>query len=77
MSDVIAIRVPKKLKEDLQQLNLDYAEDIRRYLERMVKKKKLKKKLEEVEKFRNDLSKKIGLTAPSADIIRGDRERAH
>jgi seryl-tRNA synthetase len=77
MSDVIAIRVSKKLKEDLQQLNLDYAEDVRTYLERMVKKKKLKQKLEEAEKFRNELSKKTGLTAPSADIIRGDRERAH
>jgi hypothetical protein len=77
MSDVIAIRVPKKLKDELQELNLDYAEDVRAHLEKIVKKEKLKKKLEEVEKFRNELGKKTGLTASSADIIRGDRERAH
>jgi len=77
MSDVIAVRVPKKLKDELQELNLDYAEDIRVYLEKIVKKKKLKKKMEEVEKFRNELSRKTGLTAAAADIIRGDRERAH
>jgi hypothetical protein len=77
MSDVIAIRVPKKLKDELQELNLDYAEGVRAHLEKIVKKEKLKKKLEEVEKFRNELGKKTGLTASSADIIRGDRERAH
>ena len=40
MSDVIAVRVPKKLKDELQELNLDYAEDIRVYLEKIVKRKK-------------------------------------
>ena len=77
MSAVIAIRVPKKLKDELQELNLDYAEEVRTYLEGMVKKKKLKKTLREVDKFRNELSKKIGTTQSSADIIRQDREHAH
>jgi len=77
MSDVIAVRVPKKLKDDLQELNVEYAEDVRAYLEKMVKKEKLKKKLEEVEKFRDELGKKTGLTESSADIIRGDREGVH
>ena len=77
MSDVIAVRVPKKLKDELQELKLDYSEEVRAHLEKMVKKEKLKKKLAKVEKFRNELGKKTGLTASSADIIRGDRERAH
>jgi len=77
MSDVIAVRIPKKLKDELQELNLDYAEDVRAHLEKMVKKEKLKKKLEEVQKFRNELGRKTGLTASSADTIRGDRECAH
>ena len=37
MSDVIAIRITKKLKNELQELNLDYADEIRAHLEMMVK----------------------------------------
>ena len=29
MSDVIAVRVSKKLKAEVQELNLDYAEEVR------------------------------------------------
>ena len=77
MSDVIAIRVPKKLKDDLQELNVDYADDIREYLGRMVKKEKLKQVMKEVETFRNELGKKTGITASSADIIRENRDYVH
>ena len=77
MSDVIAVRVSKKLKDELQELNLDYAEEVRECLERMVKRKKLKQVMRHVDRFRNDLSKKAGVTTPSADIIREDREHAH
>ena len=77
MSDVIGIRVPKKLKQELQDLNLDYAEEVRSCLERAVKKKKLEQVMKEIERLRNDLSKKAGETARSADIIREDRDHAH
>jgi len=77
MSDVIAIRVSKKLKDELQELNLDYAEEVRMYLEKVVRQKKLKKAMREVNNLRNELSQKIGTTEPSADIIRQDREHAH
>ena len=77
MSDVIGIRVPKKLKQDLQDLNLDYAEEVRSCLERAVKKKKLEQVMKEIDRFRNDLSKKAGETERSADIIRKDRDHAH
>jgi arsenate reductase-like glutaredoxin family protein len=76
MSDVIAIRVPKKLKEELQELNLDYAQEVRDYLERIVKRKKLKQLMKQIDKSRNELYKKAGVTTPSADIIREDREHA-
>jgi hypothetical protein len=76
MSDVIAVRVPKKLKDELQELNLDYAQEVRECLERMVKRKKLKQLMKQVDKFRNELYKKTGVTTPSADIIREDREHA-
>jgi hypothetical protein len=77
MSDVIAIRVPKKLKEELAKMSLDYSEGVRECLEKMVKKKKIEQKMTELEKFRNKLEKEIGLTSSSADIIREDRDRAH
>ncbi|MGD0995023.1 MAG: antitoxin [Candidatus Bathyarchaeia archaeon] len=77
MSDVIAVRVSKKLKDELQELNLDYAEEVRTCLERMVKRKKLKRAMKDVDKFRNELSKKTGVTVSSADVIRKDREHVH
>lgn len=77
MSDVIAIRVPKKLKDELNELGLDYAEDIREHLERMVKRTKLRKVMKGIDEFRNGLGKKVGMTASSAHIIREDREHGH
>lgn len=77
MSDVIAIRVSKKLKEELRELDFDYVEEVRECLERMVKKKKLKQVMREVDKFRNELTKRTGATIPSADTIRQDREHGH
>jgi hypothetical protein len=76
MSDVIAVRVSKKLKDELQELNLDYAEEVRDCLERMVKRKKLKQLMRQVDRSRNELYKKTGVTTSSADIIREDREHA-
>jgi len=77
MSDVIAVRVTKKLKDELQELNLDYADDVRECLERKVKAEKLKRVLKETEKFRIELEKKTGITTSSADIIREDRDHGH
>ena len=77
MSDVIGVRVPKKLKKELQELDIDYAEEVRTCLERMVKMKKLKTTMKQVDEFRNTLHKKTGLTLSSVDIIREDREHAH
>jgi hypothetical protein len=77
MSDVIAVRISKKLKEDLQELNIDYSEEVRKCLESAVKRKKLKQVMKQVDRFRNELSKKAGVTKSSADIIREDREHAH
>ena len=77
MSDVIGVRVPKRLKQGIEDLNLDYAEEFRSCLERAVKKKKLEQVMKEIDMFRNNLSKKAGETASSADIIREDRDHAH
>jgi hypothetical protein len=77
MSEVIAVRIPKKLKNELQELNVDYAEGVRACLEKLVKVQKAKKALEEASEFRKNLGKKTGVTASGADIIREDRDRDH
>jgi len=77
MSDTISVRVPKKLKNELAEMSLDYADGVRECLEKMVRKKKLEQKLAELEKYRKIIETEIGLTSPSADIIREDRDRVH
>ena len=77
MSDVIAIRVPKKLKEEIQELNIDFADDVRECLERKVKAQKLKQLMKEIDAFRNELGKKTGITESAADSIREDRDHGH
>jgi arsenate reductase-like glutaredoxin family protein len=77
MSAVIAIRVPKKLKDELQEFNIDYAEDVREYLERRVKTEKLRQIVKETDLFRNQLGQKTGITVSSADLIREDRNYGH
>jgi hypothetical protein len=77
MREVIGIRVPKKLKEELQELNLDYAEEVRACFEKMVKQKKLEQVLKEVDRHREEFYKKHGLTPSAADIIRRDRDSDH
>jgi len=77
VSEVIAIRVPKELKKEYIELNPDYAEDLRAYIEKQVKRKKIEKTLQKVDKFRNELGKKTGITQSSAEIIREDRDHGH
>ncbi len=59
MIDAITIRVSKKLKDKIQELNPDYAEEVRAYLEKRVKMKKAKQVMREIDKVRNELSKKL------------------
>ncbi|MGC9130868.1 MAG: antitoxin, partial [Pyrobaculum sp.] len=40
MSVVIGVRVPRRLKEELEKLGINYAEEIRRYLEQRVREEK-------------------------------------
>ena len=51
MSVVIGVRIPKKLKEELEPLGIDYAREIREYLQRRVKEEKAKKLAEALDKI--------------------------
>lgn len=77
MSEVIAIRLPRKLKEEYIELNPGYAEDLRTYIEKQVKRKKIEKTLAEIDEYRAELGKKTGITRPAAEIIREDRDHGH
>lgn len=66
-----------ELKEELNNLGIDYAEEIRDHLEKMVKRDKLRKVMKEVDGFRRKLGKKTGRTSSPSETISEDRERGH
>jgi len=72
MSVVIGVRIPRKLKEELEELGINYAEEIRQYLEKRVREERAKRLLDKIESFR----KKISVIDDnlSAKLIREDRE---
>ena len=72
MSVVIGVRVPKWLKDELERLRINYAKEIREYLEKRVREEKLKKILGEIAEIRRRIGRVEGNLA--AEFIREDRE---
>ena len=72
MSAVIGVRVPKKLKKELEKLGIDYASEVRAYLEKRVREEKTRRALEEIKRIR----KQIGWIDEdlAASLVREDRE---
>ena len=52
MSAVVGVRVPKGLKKELEELNIEYAEDVRRLLEEKVKRKKMEEAMRKLAEVR-------------------------
>ncbi len=77
MSNVIAVRISGELKKELDELDIDYADDVREFLERKVKQRLLAKTLSGIGRHRRKLEKRVGKTSSSVDFIRGDREHGH
>ena len=77
MSAVIAVRVPKKLKDEIRELEVDYTADVRECLEKKVKAKKLKKMMKEIDAFRSALGKKTGISKSAVDLFQEDRNHGH
>jgi len=71
MSVVIGIRVPRKLKEELEKLGINYAKEVREYLMRRVREERAKR-LAKIEEFRSRLRPVRGNL--SAELIREDRD---
>jgi len=56
---------------------MDFADDVRKCLERKVKTEKLKRVMKEIDTFRIEIGKKTGTTESSMDNIREDRDHGH
>ena len=70
MSEVISVRVSKKLKQELEELGIDYAEKVRQYLEELVMMEKRKRALKEAD----ELAKRLISSRPVWMEIREDRD---
>ncbi len=70
---VIGVRVPRRIKEELEKLGIDYAREIREYLVRRVREERAKRLMREID----ELMESIGRVEDnlSAEIIRRDRDR--
>ncbi|AKA74805.1 antitoxin [Saccharolobus solfataricus] len=76
-STVISIRVDERLKKELEELGIDYPELVRRYLEEVVRKEKMRRELREANGIREELLKSHGYYSPSAELVREDRDGYH
>jgi uncharacterized protein YlzI (FlbEa/FlbD family) len=76
MNDVIAIRVPRHLKHEIEELNIN-PDELRDSLDKLVKQKKLEKLMDKIDAFRRKMGKKTGDTGSAAKSIRWDREHGH
>ena len=73
MSVVIGVRIPRRLKEELEELGINYTEEIRQYLEQRVREERAKRLIERIEVFRKRI-KPIEENL-SVMLIREDRDR--
>lgn len=74
MSSVYSVRLPKKLKEEIEQLaNVDWQDETRTFLEERVRKERIKNQIEKANKNK----KCMKITLNVAELIREDREHAH
>lgn len=75
MSSVISIRIRKELKELMDKVDVDWSNEIRKYIEKKVREELKKKFIHDAKKLRE----KIGVESsiPSYKLIREDREHEH
>ena len=72
LSIVIGVRIPRKLKEELEELGVDYTKEIKEYLMRRVREERAKRLVKEVKEFKSRLKPIRGNL--SAEFIREDRD---
>ncbi len=74
MSSVYSVRVPKKLKDEIEILdNVDWQNETRAFLEERVRKERINRQL----KIAMKNKERMNVTLNVAELIREDRERVH
>ncbi len=74
MSTVYSLRIPKALKQALEQLeDINWQAELRVFLERKVRLEYTRRQLKEARSLRARMKRRIS----SAEIIREDRKTAH
>ncbi len=56
-SVVISIRVPKKLKEELDRLGINYSKAVREFLEELVRREKARRLREKMEELKRSIGR--------------------
>ncbi|MDK2372777.1 MAG: antitoxin [Candidatus Korarchaeota archaeon] len=72
MSAVIGVRVPKKLKEELEKLEINYSEEIRKFLEDLIRKKRAERVMRRLRELERSVGRVEGNL--SVELVREDRE---
>ena len=73
--DVISIRISEELKKELKEYKINYNNEVRIYLELLIKKEQIKEKLNDINNTRNKMEVKYGMFDDSCKLIRDDRDR--
>ncbi len=68
-SVTIHVRIPRRLKEELDRLGINVSEEVRRLLERRVRAERLRRLLEEAEQH------PIRVSRDTTALIRADRDQ--
>ncbi len=71
-SAVIGVRVPKKLKEELEKLEINYSEEIRKFLEDLVRRKRAERIMRRLRELERSIGRVEGNL--SVELVREDRE---
>ncbi|MBS7619003.1 antitoxin [Candidatus Bathyarchaeota archaeon] len=74
MSVTISVRIPRRLKELLEELGVDWYSEVKKHLETLVDKELSNMMLSEADRIRRSIGRR---TSSAAEIIREDREHAH
>ncbi len=75
MSVVISVRVRKEVKEELEKMGINVAEEVRNFLEEMVWRMKVKKEIEEINKLLESV--KPSPEGFAVKSVREDRDESH
>ncbi|BAN90240.1 type II toxin-antitoxin system CcdA family antitoxin [Aeropyrum camini] len=70
-SAVISVRVPRKLKEELEILGINYSRAVREFLEELVRREKARRLRERMEGFKRSVGRIEGELA--SGFVREDR----